>query len=104
MCLISKKFRNKYLITIGFFEQQSIYIFRWFSGLDQMVSKVIHPHNRQLVLRAVHVDIAFFSSHIKLASFSPIVAKEGELVECAKKNCSAISNVQQKTVEEPLIG
>jgi len=45
---------------------------------------MIYPHNRQPVLRAVHVDIAFFSSHIKLASFSPIVAEEGELVECAK--------------------
>lgn len=67
-------------------EQQGIHIFRWFSGLDQMVSEVIHPHNRQPVLRAVHVNIAFFSSHIKLASFSPIVAEEGKLVECAKKS------------------
>ncbi len=64
-------------------EQQGVHIFRWFSSLDQMVSEVIHPHNRQPVLRAVHVDISLFSSHIKLASFSPIVAKEGELVECA---------------------
>ena len=65
-------------------EQQRVHIFRWFSGLDQMVSEVIHSHDRQPVLGAVHVDIAFFSSHIKLASFSPIVAEEGELVECAK--------------------
>lgn len=62
-------------------DQQSIYSFRWFSGLVQTASEVIHPHNRQSVLRAVHVDIAFYSSYIKLASFSLIVAEEGELVE-----------------------
>ena len=50
-----------------------------------MVSEVIHSHDRQPVLCAVHVDIAFFSSHIKIAFFSPIVAEEGELVECAKR-------------------
>jgi hypothetical protein len=65
-------------------EQQSVHILRSFSALNQLVSEMIYPHNRQPVLRAVHVDIAFFSSHIKLASFSPIVAEEGELVECAK--------------------
>jgi hypothetical protein len=53
--------------------------------LDQLVSEVIHSHDRQPVVCAVHVDIAFFSSHIKIASFSPIVAEEDELVECAKR-------------------
>lgn len=64
-------------------EQQDVHILRGFSGLNQAVSEVIHPYNRQPVLRAVHVDIAFFPSHMKFASFSPIVAEERKLVECA---------------------
>ena len=58
---------------------------------------LVHPHNRQSMLRAVHVEIAFFSSHIKLASFSPIVAEEGELVECAKRITKNIEFLKRQT-------
>ena len=73
--------------------------------MDQRVTEVIHPHNRQPILRTVHVDIAFSLSYIKLASFSPIVAEEGELVESAKIMLSnEIRYIRQKPVEQPLIG
>ena len=65
-------------------EQQGVHILRRLSSLDQVVVEAVHSDNRQPMLRAAHVDIAFISSHIQFASFGFIVPEEGELVECAK--------------------
>ena len=49
--------------SLGFqrFAQQGVHVLRGFSGLDQVVSEVVHPRDGQPVLEVVQVQAAFFS-------------------------------------------
>ncbi len=65
------------------FEQQSVYVLRGLSSLDQIIPEVVHPRNRQLALEIVQIYSVYLVSK-QLPPSGSIVAEGGDFVECAK--------------------